>query len=106
MLAKHEVIIPLSNSDGSRNDDVVRAAALAMADAFRSPAMQHNEHGYSFSDANEISIGDVAIVTAYARTSRANRRLLKDIARMVLEGTDESAVLIADGRGAELVRRK
>lgn len=104
MLHKHEIAIPLKGKDGSDHGDVVRCAVLEMAECFGG-SRQHNETGYRFSPENELEVTYVAILTSHAKTCRANRSALRRIARKVLEHTGQSAVMIADGKGAELVSK-
>lgn len=99
MLSYHQIIVPVKS-----NPDIVKAMESTMNDMFGHADVKM-VNGYWVGNNNSLTTGKVAIVSAFTETNYFTRRKLRKLAKLVLDNTDQTAVMIADGKGAEIVTK-
>lgn len=97
-----QVIIPRFDNDGSDNADIIRSSVLRMCTIFGG-ATVYDAKGYWVSDAGDLYEDAVAVVMSAALGNQDARQEVRDIAREVLDLTDQLAVFVSVGGDAEII---
>lgn len=99
---KTELIIPTHDNDGTDNAAVIEQAIKAMCDHFGG-VTAYDAKGYWTNSAGRLFVDNVTVLVSAATQEAEAKATLHELAREVLNATDQEAVFLSVGGQAEII---
>ncbi|MDO6523282.1 molybdenum cofactor biosynthesis protein MoaE [Shimia thalassica] len=99
---KTELVIPTLDNNGSDNAEIIRKSIAAMCQTFGG-ATVYDASGFWVNADGRLYEDGVKVIVSAATEENAALDLMRDIARDVLDATDQEAVFLAVGDKAEII---
>lgn len=100
-MKKVEIIIPKQDNDGSDNSALIEKTIRQMCELYGG-ATVYEAKGYWISDSGQLYVDENRVIVA-ATTEAESSDTIRDIAREVLDLTDQEAIFISDGTKSEII---
>lgn len=99
---KVELIIPTNDNDGSDNAEIIKSAITDLCKLYGG-ATVYNASGYWVNDEGRLYEDEVKVLVSAATDKEAAKAELHNLARDILDLTDQEAVFVSVGGDAEII---